>query len=150
VSEQLPPPVRVVAVALHDIAWLLPRTIGAVDNEGAYRLPRAELEVMRLLVRRPGLTLTDVARELALQQSNASATIRTLIARDLVLRDRDARDRRVIRLYPTPRAQRIRRHREQIWGEELTEKLELLPKDTARRLLAAAPALRALADVLAD
>ncbi|HWI71163.1 MAG TPA: hypothetical protein VNT55_04350, partial [Baekduia sp.] len=59
------------AVALQDLAWLLPRTIGAAELQRE-SLPLSELEVMRLLVRRPGLSVGDVASELGLHAPNAS------------------------------------------------------------------------------
>jgi DNA-binding MarR family transcriptional regulator len=73
---------RSLAVALYDLAWLLPRTIGLAAAD-ADPLPQSELEVMRLLVRQPGLSVNDVAGELGMQSSNVSATIRTLVSRAL-------------------------------------------------------------------
>ena len=73
------PPVaqtRELAVTLHDLAWLLPRTLDPQAEAELDVLPGSELEVMRLLVRRPGLSVGDVARELGLQPSNASAAVR--------------------------------------------------------------------------
>ena len=109
---------RDLAVVLHDLAWLLPRTVGL---EAASRdpLPQSELEVMRLLVRRPGLSVNDVARELGLQASNASTAIRLLIARGALERRADLADGRVARLYPTPDAYAARERRELSWGEAL-------------------------------
>jgi DNA-binding MarR family transcriptional regulator len=119
------------AVTLQDLAWLLPRTIGAAELERE-PLPLSELEVMRLLVRRPGLSVGDVAAELGLHGPNASAAVRGLAARGLLERRRDADDGRVTRLHPTARA---------ILGD--------LDAGTAAALVAATPALRALADRLA-
>ena len=92
---------RELAVVLHDIAWLLPRTIDPWAEAGLDPLPASELEVMRLLVRAPELSVGEVARELGLQPSNASAAIRGLMARGLLERRRDARDGRISRLVPT-------------------------------------------------
>jgi hypothetical protein len=51
---------RDLAVVLHDLAWLLPRTVGlAAARQDP--LPQSELEVMRLLIRRPGLSVNDLA-----------------------------------------------------------------------------------------
>ena len=135
-------------MTLQDLAWLLPRTIGAVQADGLDRLPTGELEIMRLLVRRPGLTLGQVAAELAIQPSNASATVRTLVARGLVLRARDPRDKRVYYLHPTQRADEIRRRRETLWGLELADRLEFLSEADVAQILQAGPALRELADNL--
>jgi DNA-binding MarR family transcriptional regulator len=139
---------RALAVALHDLAWLMPRTI---DLEGDARdaLPPSELEVMRLLVRRPGLTVGDVARELGLQRTNASAAVRTLIGRGLLERARDVDDGRVARLTPTPRAIENRDRREAAWGEILGARLSRLGPDEAARVLRCAEPLRILAQELA-
>ena len=139
---------RELAVVLHDLAWLLPRTLDPTVDAGLERLPASELEVMRLLVRRPGLSLGRLAAELALAPSNASATVRALVARGLLERRRDPEDGRVIRLHPTPAAISSRRERERAWGAALARQLAALPADQRAAALGAAAALRALADRL--
>lgn len=136
------------AVVLHDLAWLLPRTIG-LDPDADQVLPASELEVMRLLVRRPGCSVNEVAAELRLQAANVSTAIRALEARGLLHRARDPNDARVVRLRPTPRALAHRERQEASWGGALERGLAELPPAQGARLLAAAPALRALATVLA-
>jgi len=140
--------VRDLAVVLHDLGWLLPRTVGLEDARQD-RLPQSELEVMRLLVRRPGLSVNDVARELGLQPSNASTAIRLLIARGTLERQADSTDGRVARLYPTLAAYAARDRREHSWGEALSAVLDGLAAADQRRLADAAPALRRLASRLA-
>jgi DNA-binding MarR family transcriptional regulator len=139
---------RELAVVLHDLGWLLPRTVGlaAARQEP---LPASELEVMRLLVRQPGLSVNDVARELGLQPSNASTAIRLLIARGMLERRQDSADARVARLFPTTAAYAARDRREQSWGEQLAGVLDGLPAADREQLTAAAPALRRLAARLA-
>jgi DNA-binding MarR family transcriptional regulator len=139
---------RDLAVVLHDLTWLLPRTVG-LEAARQDSLPQSELEVMRLLVRRPGLSVNDVARELGLQPSNASTAIRLLIARGTLERQADSADGRVARLYPTPAACAARDRREYFWGEALSEVLDGLASADRRRLAKAAPALRRLATRLA-
>jgi len=140
--------VRELAVALHDLAWLLPRTLDPEAEETLDHLPASELELMRLLVRRPGGTVSEVARELGLQTSNASATVRTLVARGLLERHPDSNDGRMTRLFPTDLAQEIRRRREAAWATALRRRLNHLEAEETNRLLDAARALRALADTL--
>jgi DNA-binding MarR family transcriptional regulator len=143
-----PPPaaqVRELAVALHDLAWLLPRTIDPAAEAGLDPLPASELEVMRLLVRAPELSVGEVARELGLQPSNASAAIRALVVRGLLERRPDPRDGRISRLAPTAQAQAIRRQREAAWGELLRARLGHLPPEAVDALIAAADPLQALA-----
>jgi DNA-binding MarR family transcriptional regulator len=149
VARQLPAArARELAVALHDLVWLLPRTLDPQAEADLEPLPPSELEVMRLLVRRPGLSVGEVARELGLRQSNASAAIRGLLARGLLERRADASDGRIARLAPTARAQTIRRRREEAWGELLRARLRRLRPDEADRLLASVDSLKALVDEL--
>lgn len=135
---------RELAVALHDLVWLLPRTLDPQAQVDLEPLPPSELQAMRLLVRRPGLSVGDVARELGLRPSNASAAIRGLLARGLLERRADAGDARISRLAPTRRAQEIRRRHEAALGELLRERLRRLPPEDADLLLASAGSLKEL------
>ena len=139
---------RDLAVALHDIAWLIPRKLDPWAEVGLDPLPSSELEVMRLLVRAPGLSVGEVAQELGLRPSNASATIRSLIVRGLLERKPDDRDGRISRLTPTARAQAIRRQREEAWGVLLGNRLRRLPPEHVAALLASSEALEALVAAL--
>ncbi len=138
------------AVVLHDLAWLVPRMMDSEVEAELESLPPSEVEVMRLLVRRPGLSLSEVADELSLQPSNASTTVRGLVARGLVERRADESDGRITRLIPTAEARQARTAREQAWGRLLQDHLSQLRADQAAALAAVAPELRALADQLAS
>lgn len=131
-------------MALHDLVWLLPRTLDPEAEADLEPLPPSELEVMRLLVRRPGLSVGEVARELGLRPSNASAAIRGLLARGLLERRADTHDSRITRLAPTAKAQAIRRQREAAWGEQLRARLKQLPPEHVATLLAATEGVEAL------
>ena len=104
---------------------------------------------MRLLVRRPGISVGDVAQELGLQPSNVSGAVRALVARGLLERRRHDADGRVARLVPTRRAIAARDRREAAWGAALAVRLAELPDAEAARLLRAAKPLRTLAENLA-
>ena len=143
-EEQTP---KELAVVLHDLAWLLPRTIGRESDPG-FALPSSELEIMRLLVRRPGLSVNEAARELRLAPANVSTALRALEARGLLERRRDPDDGRIVRLHPTAAALTHRADQERAWGHALAEALALLSKAEAKRTLAATRSLRALAAVL--
>jgi DNA-binding MarR family transcriptional regulator len=136
------------AVTLYDLAWLLPRTVGA-DEARRDPMPPTELEIMKLLVRRPGLSVTEVARDLGLQPSNVSTAVRSLGERGMIERRTHENDARVGRLHPTRLAVRNRRSREQAWGRSLERVIADLPADSARRLRGAVPALEELAAALA-
>jgi DNA-binding MarR family transcriptional regulator len=135
------------AVVLHDLAWLLPRTIGREADPGQV-LPASELEIMRLLVRRPGLSVNETAAQLRLAPANVSTALRALETRGLLERRRDPDDGRVVRLHPTTGALAHRTEQELAWGNALAQALDALTNADAARTLAATPALRALADVL--
>lgn len=141
---------RELAVTLHDIAWLLPRKIDPwAEIEGEERLSPTEFEVMRLLIGAPDLSVGEVARDLGLQPSNASAAVRGLLARGLLERRQDGRDGRISRLAPTARAREMLRRREGAWGELLRARLARTPPEDAAALLGAVDSLRALAVALA-
>jgi DNA-binding MarR family transcriptional regulator len=150
VAAPSPRPTRLgteLAAVLHDLAWLLPRTIDpeAETAAGLDPLPTSELEVMRLLVREPGLSVGGVARALGLQESNVSTTVRALTGRGLLDRRRDPGDGRIARLHPTARATEIHRRREQAWGSALGCRLSELTAAQRAALPEAVCALRALA-----
>jgi DNA-binding MarR family transcriptional regulator len=139
---------RELAVVLHDLAWLLPRTIGA-EAARRYPLPSSELEVMRLLARRPGLRVNDVARELGMQSSNVSTAIRSLVDKGTLRKEADGTDGRVVRLAPTDAALSDRDGREEQWGTAMATALAGFAVADRAQLLAAIPLLRELADRLA-
>ena len=139
---------RDLAVVLYDLAWLLPRTVGLEESR---RNPtrQSELEIMKLLVRRPGLSVSEVARDLGMQPSNVSAAVRSLQQRGMLERRRDEHDARVVVLVPTDAAIADRAQREDAWGAALAEVVAGLPREDAAALTAAGPALHALAQQLA-
>lgn len=143
-----PSPEEQLAVALYDLAWLLPRTVGA-DEARRDPMPPTELEIMKLLVRRPGLSVTEVARDLGLQPSNVSTAVRSLTERGMVERRAHENDARIGRLHPTKRAVENRRKREQAWGAAMERVLGDLPPESAERLRESLPALQQLATALA-
>src|SRR4051812_975088 len=93
-------PTRDLAIVLYDLAWLLPRTGGAEDAKRG-PIPPTQLRIMKLLVRRPGLSVTEIAGELALQPSNVSTAVRSLADRGMVERRAHASDGGVARLHAT-------------------------------------------------
>ena len=141
---------RQLATVLHDIAWLVPRKLDPQAELGLEHLPQSELEVMRLLVRVPGLSVGSVARELGLQQSNASAAIRGLLARGLLEREKRRSRRTRLQAGSYRRAQAIRRQREEAWGKLLGSRLAHLSTEDIEKLLSATDSLSALAAELGD
>ncbi len=104
---------------------------------------------MRLLVRRPGLSVSEAAAELGLQASNLSSAVRSLVARGELERRADPADRRIVRLYPTMQALAVRAAQEHAWGVALDRVLADLDPVHRDRLRGAAESLAVLAQALA-
>jgi len=74
--------------------------------EGA-GLTEAQAELMRLVGRRPGMSISEAATELGLAANTASTLVSKLCAQDLIVREPDADDHRIGRLRLTEPAQQI-------------------------------------------
>ena len=88
----------------------------------------AQLELVRLLRRRPGLTVADAARELRVAPNTVSTLVSRLVAAGVVVKEADPVDRRVAHLDLSPRARR----RVEAWRDRRHERL-----DAALRVLSA-------------
>src|SRR5690606_6369281 len=87
------------ATVLRDLAWTIQRLVP--EAAGIKPLPASEIAVLKQILRSPGITVTELARLLGMQQSNVSAAVRVLVERGLVERERGPEDRRVAKLVPT-------------------------------------------------
>ncbi|MEZ7003018.1 MarR family winged helix-turn-helix transcriptional regulator [Streptomyces sp. AD55] len=124
---------------------------GRVRREmSAPHLGGAEAEVLRLVVARPGVGVSDAARELCLAGNSVSTLVNRLATQGYLLREADPDDRRAARLRPTPAAAtRLREWRRR--------RADLVRRQTARldeadraALRDAVPALRRLAATLRE
>jgi DNA-binding MarR family transcriptional regulator len=70
-------------------------------------LPESQAELLRLVGRRPGISVREAATELGLAPNTASTLVSKLSADGLLLRSVDPDDRRIGRLQLTTPAQRI-------------------------------------------
>lgn len=70
-------------------------------------LPESQAELLRLVGRRPGISVREAATELGLAPNTASTLVSRLCADDMVIRTVDPDDRRIGRLQLTDAAQRI-------------------------------------------
>ncbi|HME50348.1 MarR family winged helix-turn-helix transcriptional regulator [Mycobacterium sp.] len=82
----------------------LRRTGRGFDTAG---LTEAQAELLRLVGRRPGISVREAATELGLVPNTASTLVSKLASDGLLIRDVDEDDRRVGRLRLTDSAQRI-------------------------------------------
>ncbi|MCD7445548.1 MarR family transcriptional regulator [Streptomyces lincolnensis] len=109
------------------------------------RLRGAEVELLRLVVTRPGIRVSDAAKELYLAGNSVSTLVNQLAREGYLTRETDPADRRAARLLPTPAAEarlgEWRRRRADLVGRQLAR----LAEADQEALRAALPALRQLA-----
>jgi DNA-binding MarR family transcriptional regulator len=110
-------------------------------------LTGAELELVRLVRRRPNLTIAEAARELGLASNTVSTLVGRLSVSGVLVRSVDEADRRSARLELTP----AMRRRVEDWRDRRTETLDaalanLTPAEK-RTVQAALPVLARLADL---
>lgn len=74
---------------------VLPRQ---ANEEPAYDCSREEIRALILLRTRGGVTMTDMASELGVPLSTATHTVDRLVGKDLVMRVRSEKDRRVVQV----------------------------------------------------
>jgi DNA-binding MarR family transcriptional regulator len=114
----------------------------------APRLRGAEVELLRLVVARPGIGVSDAARELYLAGNSVSTLVNRLGRDGYLIRETDPADRRAARLLPTEAAEARLRD----WRERRTalvrRQVARLEEADLKALEAALPALRKLADNL--
>ena len=111
----------------------------------APRLRGAEVELLRLVVGRPGIGISDAAKELYLAGNSVSTLVNQLVGAGYLIRGTDPADRRAARLLPTPAAEaRLREWRERRTAlvRRQMSRLDEADRDALR---AALPALRKLA-----
>jgi DNA-binding MarR family transcriptional regulator len=111
-------------------------------------LPEAQLELLRLVERRPSLRVQDAAGELMLASNTVSTLVHRLGAAGLLERETDPWDGRVVRLRLGPDgAERLRRWRDRR-QEVLTEELRRLETGEVDAVVRALPVLERLATLL--
>ncbi|MFI0967997.1 MarR family winged helix-turn-helix transcriptional regulator [Streptomyces sp. NPDC021080] len=105
----------------------------------------AEVDLLRLVVDRPGIGVSEAAKELYLAGNSVSTLVNRLVGDGYLIRETDPADRRAVRLLPTPAADaRLRDWRQR---RAVLVRGQVARLDAADRaaLEAALPALRRLA-----
>lgn len=114
----------------------------------AIELSGAQVELVRLLRRRPGMSVAEAAGELGVAANTVSTLVRQLTDLGLLARTADTADRRIARLALTPSTQR---HVEQ-WRDkrsvQVAEAISRLTPQERDDLAKAVPAINRLADLL--
>ncbi|MFI9650349.1 MarR family winged helix-turn-helix transcriptional regulator [Streptomyces sp. NPDC052040] len=115
---------------------------------GAPRLRGAEVELLRLVTARPGIGVSDAAKELYLAGNSVSTLVNQLVRNGYLVRETDPADRRAARLLPTEAAEaRLRDWRERR-AALVRRQIAHLDDEDRKALEAALPALRKLAENL--
>jgi DNA-binding MarR family transcriptional regulator len=111
-------------------------------------LTGAQLELVRLVRRRPGVSVADAAQELGLAANTVSTLVRALTDTDLLVRRVDPADRRIARL----ELSRAISSKVDAWRDRrvvaLAEAIGHLSLDEQEHLSAALPLLARVADRL--
>ncbi|MEU8983019.1 MarR family winged helix-turn-helix transcriptional regulator [Streptomyces sp. NPDC058251] len=111
----------------------------------APRLRGAEVELLRLVVDRPGIRVSEAAKELYLAGNSVSTLVNQLMRDGYLTRETDPTDRRAVRLLPTPAADERLRDWRRRRAALVRGQLARLDETDRAALEAALPALRTLA-----
>ncbi|MGW2835471.1 MarR family winged helix-turn-helix transcriptional regulator [Streptomyces sp. NPDC001286] len=114
----------------------------------APQLRGAEVELLRLVVDRPGVGISDAAKDLHLAGNSVSTLVNQLSRQGYLVRETDPADRRAARLMPTPAADARLAEWRKRRGELVRDGLSGLDEADREALRAAVPALRRLAENL--
>ncbi|MEU6476367.1 MarR family transcriptional regulator [Streptomyces sp. NPDC047017] len=140
------PPAEELADALVGVQRLIRRRLRAGTT--ATRLRGAEVELLRLVEARPGVGVTEAAKELHLAGNSVSTLVNQLVRGGHLIRETDPADRRAARLLLTEAAgARLRDWRERR-AALVHDQLDRLDEADRDALRAAIPALRRLAENL--
>jgi DNA-binding MarR family transcriptional regulator len=103
----------------------------AHDAEGVVPLTGTEIVVLRWVDRHPGTTPTAVAEATGLRRSNLSAAVRSLVRAQMLVKEPDPQDSRLVHLRPTARAHDSSDRLRALWGGALADRLP--PMDDEQR-----------------
>ncbi|MET9530374.1 MULTISPECIES: MarR family transcriptional regulator [unclassified Streptomyces] len=105
----------------------------------------AQAELLRLVGGRPGIRVSDAAKELYVAGNSVSTLVNQLTRAGYLIRESDPGDRRAVRLTLTPAAHERLRDWQTRRGELVRDQVARLSGEDRAALAAALPALRRLA-----
>jgi DNA-binding MarR family transcriptional regulator len=94
----------------------------------------AQVWALSVIADRPGIGVTDLAREMDIHQSTASNLVRGLLEQELIRADKDVIDRRSVRLTALPSARRLLLKAPGPFSGVLPQAIAELDPTTLRRL----------------
>lgn len=113
-------------------------------------LTESQAELLRLVGRRPGISVSQAAAELGLAANTASTLVSKLSGEDLLVREPDPDDRRVGRLRLTEPAQRLADASRAARRAAITDVLDALTEDEIDSLHAGLEVLTKMTRLLQD
>lgn len=124
------------------------RLAGRSFDESA--LSGTQSEFLRLVGRRPGISVKEAAAELGSAANSVSTLVTELVKTGLVVREPDPADRRTMRLSLTPEAQRLADHTRQQRIAVVAHALDQLTDTERAELQTGLRAMARLTDLLHD
>jgi DNA-binding MarR family transcriptional regulator len=122
----------------------------SADRSFAAGLTESQAELLRLVGRQPGISVSQAAAELGLAANTASTLVSKLCAEDLLLRQADPADRRVGRLRLTEPAQQLADASRAARRAVLADVLDTLTDDEIDSLQAGLEVLTKMTRLLED
>jgi len=116
-----------------------------IPREGLVHVTRSEADIMRIVMERPGATVTEIARAFGQHKSNTSTRVAALVEKGLARKAAADGDAREVRVYPTQAAVENLDGYRRVWAEHLAPLSSASDED----LRTAATVLAELADALA-
>lgn len=138
------------SVQLVRVIWTLHRVLYQRQSppSGESRRPLAQVEVLRLVDSRPGVSVREAAEALGMQPNNVSTLVTQLVRDGFLERRTSAHDKRYVELHPTDKMRTAGGEVDDSLHNAITEALGQLPPETSRRITAALPDLWELARTL--
>ncbi|MFE9789854.1 MarR family winged helix-turn-helix transcriptional regulator [Nocardia salmonicida] len=142
---------RDLAADITRTSWTLHRALRQSQGtpRGENPRPLAQVEVLKLVDSRPGITVREIAEALRMQANNVSTLVSTLSKDGFLDRRSDPADARVIKLHPTAKMRAASTELADRLDAGVSDALATLSDQSRTRIAAVLPDLRALAEALA-
>lgn len=132
-------PKHKIATDLHSASIRLLRWLRREDDAGA--LPAAQLSALSVIVYRPGISASELAREEQVAAPSMTRTVDALVRAGLVRRVPDSADRRRVAIEATDSGRQLLRDSAARRIDRLAERLGQMPAADLAALAKAAPIL---------
>ncbi|MET7512237.1 MarR family transcriptional regulator [Streptomyces sp. NPDC005480] len=144
-------PAQELPLDLVRLTWTLHRALRQRQTppSGEAARPLAQVEVLRLIDSRPGISVRDIAQTLGMQPNNVSTLVTHLHRDGFLERRQNPQDRRFVELHPTGKMIAAGGEVNDSLQKEIGSVLAELSPEAVERITAAVPDLWDLAAALA-